>query len=385
MKKNRIIIGADIVPTESNVSYFCDGDIIPVVGEALLEYIGNDSFLICNLETPLINSLSPIIKCGPAFGTPVDAIKGIKALGVDLVSLANNHIKDQGENGIISTCQIISSYNLDYIGVGKNKSVASLPYIFEFSGKSIGIYSCCEHEFSSATENTCGANTFDAFVSLAQIEKLKEKCDYIIVLYHGGKEYYRFPSPELQKTCRCIIDKGADLIVCQHSHCIGSKEEYKKGVIVYGQGNFIFAKKDNEYWNSSLLINIDGEFKISYLPIIRTELGTRLATEIEKETIIEDFQNRSLLINSSTFVEDEYNKFSNSLLNSYITTFNGKKSKAWYALNKMSRGFLEKCLRNNNYPLSQLVMLKNYIECEAHRELIIRAIDCQIKKSQQKK
>ena len=63
----------------------------------------------------------------------------------------------------------------------------------------IGIYACAENEFTIATDTTAGANPFDPFESLDHIQNLKRSCDYVIVLYHGGKEHYRYPSPYLQK------------------------------------------------------------------------------------------------------------------------------------------------------------------------------------------
>ena len=68
-------------------------------------------------------------------------------------------------------------------------------------------------------------------------------CNSII---NGGKEHYRYPSPDLQKICRKFIDKGADLVVCQHSHCIGCEEKYNHGTIVYGQWNFLFDRSNIE-------------------------------------------------------------------------------------------------------------------------------------------
>ena len=96
---------------------------------------------------------------------------------------------------------------------------------------------------------------------------MKAQCDYAIVLYHGGKEYYRYPSPNLQKTCRKLVEKGADLVICQHSHCIGCEEKYQDGTIVYGQGNFLFDHGDNEYWNTSLLVQIKDDGQINYVPL----------------------------------------------------------------------------------------------------------------------
>ena len=63
---------------------------------------------------------------------------------------------------------------------------------------------------------------------------IKKICDFIIAIYHEVKEYYRYPSSYLQKVCRKIIDYGADIIVCQHSNCIGCYENYSKGEIIYG-------------------------------------------------------------------------------------------------------------------------------------------------------
>lgn len=370
-----IVIGADIVPTESNVNLFCQGDVEQIVGEELYQFFSHDSYLICNLETPLVEEASPIIKCGPSFATPIKAVFGLKKLGVDLISLANNHIKDQGESGIISTCQAITKENLCYVGVGENEQRASKPFIFSFNGKTIGVYSCAEHEFSSASKTGYGANTYDARFSLDHISSMTEKCDYVIVLYHGGKEYYRYPSPDLQKTCRCFCDKGANLVICQHSHCIGAEEKYRDCTIVYGQGNFIFNKVDNEFWNSSLLICIDEAFNINYMPIIRTDVGTRLATEDERKQILEDFRKRSNDITFSGFIEKEYTVFSRSILDNYLAVLSGKKSRLWFAINKLTKGKLFRIIYRKKYSKKQLAMIKNYIECEAHRELIIKAID----------
>lgn len=72
-----------------------------------------------------------------------------------------------------------------------------------------------------------------------------------------------------------MVHKGVNLIICQHSHCIGSYEEYEGANIIYSQGNFIFNKHDNEFWNTSLLIKVEfkTEFIISYIPIVRNECG----------------------------------------------------------------------------------------------------------------
>jgi len=221
-----LLISGDCVPTVSNFRFFNAGDSKFLLGEELNEIWQSADFRIFNLETPLTDEKSPIFKCGPNLLAPTSTIIGIKALKPTLISLANNHIMDQNVQGLFKTEELLSNSNIPYIGVGKNLFEASKPYIIEQEKKRIGIYSCTEHEFSIATDKQAGANPFDPLESFDHISELSEKVNYLIVLYHGGKEHYRYPSPQLQRVCRKFIEKGADLVVCQHSHCIGCEEDY---------------------------------------------------------------------------------------------------------------------------------------------------------------
>ena len=148
---------------------------------------------------------------------------------MDLLTLANNHILDQDQQGLVSTCSVLDAAGIAYTGVGQTPEEAAKPYIFECDGKRIGVYACAEHEFSIVTEHSAGANPIDLLETPDHVAALKEQCDYVIVLYHGGKEHYRYPSPNLQKVCRKLVEKGADLVVCQHSHCIGCEEKIPGG------------------------------------------------------------------------------------------------------------------------------------------------------------
>jgi poly-gamma-glutamate capsule biosynthesis protein CapA/YwtB (metallophosphatase superfamily) len=256
MKKVSVFIGGDLVPTESNFALFNSADIAELLGYDLLDILKKADFRIFNLEVPLTNQEAPITKCGPNLIAPTSTINGIKGIQTDLLTLANNHILDQGEHGLHCTIKVLEENNIDYVGAGSNLNEAAQPYIWERNSIRVGIYACAEHEFTIATEHSPGANPFDPLESLDHIKSLVDECDHLIVLYHGGKEHYRYPSPELQKTCRKIVEKGADLVVCQHSHCIGAFEKYSGGTIIYGQGNFLFDNSESEFWQTSLLLNV---------------------------------------------------------------------------------------------------------------------------------
>lgn len=371
----KILIGADFVPTDSNVELFSAGKTEELVGSDLSQVLKDaNTYCIFNLEVPLCDVTEPIPKCGPNLIAPTSTIAGYKSLGVDLLTLANNHILDQGDQGLDSTRKILDQSGIHYLGAGANLAEAARPHFFCFAEKKIGVYACAEHEFTIASENTAGANPFDPLESLDHVEQVKKQCDYVIVLYHGGKEHYRYPSPNLQKVCRKLIDKGANLVVCQHSHCIGCREEYHDGTIVYGQGNFLFDDGDNEFWNTSLLIQVDEEMKVSYIPLTKVGNTVRLASSEKIPKILDGFYTRSAEIKSPGVIEAKYADFANNYLNTYLYRLSGKKNLVFRILDKLSGRRLIKWYFRRTYQYQNLLAIRNTIECEAHRELLLYGI-----------
>ncbi len=369
-----IIIGADCVPTKSNMSFFCSGDMDQVVDKDIIEILGRAEYRIFNLETPLCNSEDPIKKCGPNLMAPCACVNGYKSLGIDLLTLANNHILDQGEQGLKATIDVLSNNKIEYVGVGKDEKQASNPHYFMHRRMKVGVYACAEHEFSNASVDKAGANSFDPLYSLDQIEEIKRLSEYVIVLYHGGKEHYRYPSPILQKTCRRIIEKGADLVVCQHSHCIGCCEHYQNGTIIYGQGNFLFDYCDDECWQTGLLICINNDYTISYIPIVKNNEKVRLAKPEEGQIILGEFQKRSEEICKKGFVYSQYREYAERNKEFYLNSLLGKKSIMYRIFNKVSRGRWGKYKIEKAFTEDVRIRLINNVNCEAHRELFLSGI-----------
>lgn len=363
----KILIGADIVPTQSNKDFFSAGNVNLIIDENLQNKLKQADFRVFNLEVPLSDVKSPIQKCGPNLIAPTSCIKVIKKLAVDLFTLANNHIMDHDVQGLESTIEILDANNINYVGAGNNLSEAHKPYIIEKDGIKVGIYACAEHEFSIAGENYPGANPFDSLESPDHIISLKKQCDYVIVLYHGGKEHYRYPSPYLQKACRKMCDKGADLVVCQHSHCIGCEEKYNQSTIVYGQGNFIFDAKSDEYWDSSLLIEADfsDKMKVEYIPL---EKRNNIINLSEDEAILDGFYKRSEEIKNYGYIEKKYTEFAETMIQRYICDVAGV-SIPFRILNKLCGHRLKRKISKK-----RILAIRNYIECEAHRDLFLRGI-----------
>ena len=94
-----IIIGGDLVPTQSNQKLFSEGNISNLFGEEIISILNEADYRIFNLEVPLADKETPIEKCGPNLIAPTSTVKGLKALNPTVLTLANNHILDQENKG----------------------------------------------------------------------------------------------------------------------------------------------------------------------------------------------------------------------------------------------------------------------------------------------
>ncbi|MCM1091683.1 MAG: CapA family protein [Butyrivibrio sp.] len=369
----KLMIGGDIVPTESNSLFFCCPEQGKLVDEGIENLLKQADYRIFNLETPLTGSRRRATKFGPSLSAEKECVRGLQELGTDFVTLANNHILDYGEEGLCDTMETLRNAGIEFAGAGRDLFAAAKPFYADVKECRIGIYACAEHEFSIAGEKTPGANPFDPLESLDQIASMKKECDYLVVLYHGGKEFYRYPTPWLKKVCEKCVEKGADLVLCQHSHCIGAMQEYQGATIIYGQGNFLFDRKSDEFWDSGLLIGVElenGRAEVHCYPIIKESGRVRLAGEQEGALLLDGLRQRTSEIEQEENVEKLYSDYANTRRNAYLQAFLGKRARSFGF--RLWNRLMGRRLIQRQFSQEDQVRLLNYLECEAHRELIIR-------------
>ena len=294
----KILFGADLVPTDNTAPDYVKGDVRRLFGKVCDIAKEYDRFIV-NLECALTESENRIKKFGPNLKAPIETAKTIKALGVTDVALANNHVFDFGIEGLRDTQKALEDAGLPYFGIGENDTDSRKPYFIEGDGKKIAIINVCEHEYTYALPNRAGANPFDPFLTMQDIRAAKAVSDFVIVIYHGGKEYSGYPSPRLLNLCREMVYCGADAVMTQHSHCIGCYEIFEGTPIVYGQGNFNFSygskKRQPDNWYTSLLVglNITDKVEIEFYPLYETGHGSDIAEGEKAEEIMADFGARN--------------------------------------------------------------------------------------------
>lgn len=372
MSDVQISILGDIVPTQANIEEFIEGKANVLFADILKHTISSD-IVLCNLEAPLTNCHEKMTKSGPHLSAPTSCINGIKASGITVAGLANNHIRDYGDNGVEETIAVCMNNGIITVGAGRCIDEARQPVFINIKNKTIGILAVCDNECSCANETRMGSYGYDELETMDWISECKTHCDYLIILYHSGLEHYQYPSPILQKRCRKMIEKGADYVTCQHSHCIGAYEKYLNGEILYGQGNTLFYRNGkNDMWNTGLLIKISiekTESSVQYLPIIMCEGTVSIANDDTGERIIKSFKNRSEQIKSDKFLVEkwrEWNKERISLYFGILLGFGKYRSK----INKLLGNRIGKII----IPEQAKNVILNVIRCESHRESLLEVL-----------
>lgn len=182
--------------------------------------------------------------------------------GFSIITLANNHINDFGQEGIIKT---IESFKIaKTIGVGVWDEAYSV-YYKKIKGKTIGFLSLSSADLGSLQNRwTDDGRLGSAWINHPSIDKIiidaKLKCDYLFVLPHAGIEHIPVPLPEWREKYMSLIDMGANAIIASHPHIVQGYEKYKGAPIIYSLGNFFFdyysenGKPEN--WDKGMVIRI---------------------------------------------------------------------------------------------------------------------------------
>lgn len=365
-----ILIGADLCPIEGNTPYFKAGDAGSLFNDLLPEFRQAD-LVIANLECPLISEPSPIPKTGPTFGEARECVNGIQAAGINVLCLANNHIKDHGESGIRSTLAACADAGIETVGAGENLEKAGKMLVKTVNGVEVGILAVAENEFSLAGREAWGANPLDLIQFVRTVQKHKDLVKHLIVLYHGSAEFH-VPTPRLRETCRFMIEMGAGTVIVQHPHVLGGYEKYLGGNIVYGQGALVMDEavyRDLKTFHEGVLVKLDiakdGTSTMDLIPFTQSDPvpGARRMAPEREETFLACLAERAQAVTDDTFVEREWLDYCRRKKSSYLSGLLGH-NRVLRKLNE--RGLLQKLLYNTRVMLG----VRNIVCCETHREAI---------------
>ena len=214
---------------------------------AMRHLISKADIAVANFENPAPN-VSSYHTSGTRFTADPRLIPGLVKAGIDYVSIANNHIGDAGDVGILQTIANLKKRGLKFSGAGKDLAAARKPAILEAAGTTVAIlgYDAIAKGYFAGPDET-GSSQLSLKRAKTDIKRARQAgADLVIVFPHWGIEYRNKPFDAQQQLARDIIDAGADMIIGNHAHWAGAVEIYKGKPIWYALGNFVFDQTWSE-------------------------------------------------------------------------------------------------------------------------------------------
>jgi poly-gamma-glutamate synthesis protein (capsule biosynthesis protein) len=364
MDNIKINICGDLVITDKH---------LPTIDNEIIDFFSRSDINIVNLECPITESTNKIQKTGLHLSGNGNTIREIaKKLNINLFTLANNHIMDYGKEGLIDTLDFCNENKINTVGAGISFESAIEPVYFNCNEKKIVFLNFAENEWANSSKKQPGASPLNIIDNVNQIKKEKGNADIVIVIIHGGNEYYNLPNPRMQKQYRHYADNGADLIVGHHPHCVSGFEVYKGVPIIYSLGNFLFTKEsDKESWYKGIIleINIKADnkifFDLKYVRQSKENYSLFFLNEDQKILFQEEIQSYNKIIEEEQLLEEQWNNFLDTIKDQYLRAYspiNGVRNK------KLKKILIKAGLENNFINKTHYLSVLNHIRCEAHLE-----------------
>jgi len=280
--------------------------------EKVKSYLSSSDLAIGNLESAVAVSGSPMQGKEYTFRAEPKVIGGLKYSGLDILSLANNHILDYGREAFIETLGHIEDSGLNYIGAGEDIDQAYRPVTVESKGEKVAIFGASRVIPSGswyATKNNPGvAGAYNTERLIEEIKNAKGNVDYVIVYIHWGTERETISNKLQRSLAKTLIDNGADIIVGTHPHVLQGFEFYKGKLIAYSMGNFIFTNYNNPTMILNVVIDKKRIKSAEVIPcMIRSYVPEPISVEKDKMDIYQMLENRSTNVNIVDGELFEYN------------------------------------------------------------------------------
>jgi len=209
----------------------------------LSELFLEDDFLFANLETPLTTHNRPRVNKKYCFKIDPDFIHKIPKKFV--FSIANNHIMDYGEEGLIETIETLENNGFYFSGAGRNIDEAGKPAIIKYGDHKLGFLAAADRRYLAATESTAGVFPALSDSLIPRITEIRDDADLVIISIHMGMEYIPIPTPAMRKLSSDSQNAGADIVLFHHAHCVSGYTVKENKMTIWGAGNFLFPRDQN--------------------------------------------------------------------------------------------------------------------------------------------
>lgn len=276
------------------------GDIGSGIAPDLIGEMQSADIMMLNNEFAYSDRGTPTPEKQFTFRARPESVSYLTELGVDIVSLANNHAYDYGEQALLDSLQILREEGIPYVGAGANIEEASAPVYFIINDMKIAFISATQIErldnpdTKGATETSPGVfRCFNGEKLLQTVAAAKEESDFVIVYVHWGTENQEETDWAQNKQAPELVEAGADLIIGDHPHIL-QKIDIINGVpVIYSLGNFWFNSRPLDTGMVKVTISQEGLQSFQFIPCLQNNCKTNLLEGEEKARVLGEMRRMS--------------------------------------------------------------------------------------------
>lgn len=274
------------------------GDLLPILRDVDLFLINLECALTRRTERWAGDPDKPFF-----FRVDPDGVQTLSAGRVDFAALANNHIGDFGNEGLLETVAALERAEIAHAGAGADLAAASAPAILTARGRRVGVVAFADHPAAwAATDAEPGLNytpISPAGLPFAAVESaiaaVRSRADVVLFCIHWGPNMRPRPTPLFQAFARWVVDAGADLFWGHSAHVVQGVEIRQGTPILYDTGDFVddYAIDPDLRNDLSGLFLVDvgpnGVEQVEMLPVKIGDRQVNRAQGIEREWLVRRF------------------------------------------------------------------------------------------------
>jgi poly-gamma-glutamate capsule biosynthesis protein CapA/YwtB (metallophosphatase superfamily) len=228
----------------------CVGDVMPAglpaagwdeaAARAWAPVADADAVLV-NLETPITTQTEAFRDKRYCFRADADVLRMFDDRFI--IGLANNHVFDQGERGLLDTLDALKARGATFVGAGRNLEEAG-PLVVERAGVRLGIVCAADPRYQTATATSAGNFPATPERLRESLRGLRSRADCLIVSIHCGQEFLPVPSQRQVQLADLCLAEGASVVNFHHAHCLSGIRREARGLVLFGTGNYLFPRGD---------------------------------------------------------------------------------------------------------------------------------------------
>ena len=271
-----------------------ENDINQAFDQGLLEQMRNADIFMINNEFTFTSRGTPTVNKKFTFRANPGNVSMYEEMGVDIVSVANNHIYDYGEVSLLDTLDTLEQAEIPYVGAGRNLQEAMTPVYYIANGMKIAFVSATQIERNSvpdtkeATQDSAGVlRCMNPHNLLLTIEEAKKNSDYVILYIHWGTESQEAIDWLQEQQAPIYAQAGVDLIIGDHPHCLQKMDSVEGVPVIYSLGNFWFNSRTQNSCVVKVTLRAGEMESFQFIPCRQSDCRTALLTGQEKTEVLD--------------------------------------------------------------------------------------------------